>query len=391
MGRSLLICALICMLYASTTCLLEKATGDNGGVIGLVTSKVFDNNDSEGFFCYKIPSITSTHNNTLLATAEARVDSCSDFAETHLVLKKSYDGGMTWSKIQTIYFEQKTVIGQASPVQLKSGRVILPFNRNNKDSLMTFSDDFGETWSKPRELEGVTKPHWDWIGFGPPGSVQLESGRILVPSYHGSHVPILNSIFYGMFTYGYMMISDDNGETWRLNKDQNFANEFPLFTKEGWKKFPPAIWPLMPNESQAVDLGNNKVLVVSRNFLGFRRIQTYSYDGGETFGKKEIANILAPVAGCEGSIFYSKKTKTLYYIGPSSETLLYRRDMHLFESQDEGKTWHSKYQFTKNEMAGYSALTEYKGKLVGIIEEASGYQIIMKPDKFTFVNFDIDV
>lgn len=101
--------------------------------------------------------------------------------------------------------------------------------------------------------------------------------------------------------------------------------------------------------------------------------------------------MMAPITGCEGSTWYSRKNKVLYYIGPSSKLhFLYRRDMRLFESHDEGKSWVSKYIFT-SEMAGYSALAEMDGKLVGLIEEAPGYQLAIVPTKFTFVNFDIEV
>lgn len=195
-------------------------------------------NDNEGYFCYKIPSLTKTHNNTLLATAEARIGSCSDYTTTVLVLKKSYDGGKTWSRLQTLYKEDGNVIGQAVPVQLKNGRILLPFNRGNVDCLIMNSDDFGETWSQPKPIENCTHSNWSWIGFGPPASIQLESGRVLIPSYHQT---ILGQKLNGLISSGHMLISDDNGETWRINQDHEIRNNFPLFSKGGWKTFPPAI------------------------------------------------------------------------------------------------------------------------------------------------------
>jgi len=222
-------------------------------------------------------------------------------------MKKSTDGGKTWGPLKVFYKEEKQVIGQATPVQLKNGRILMPFNRNNKDCLLSYSDDDGETWSPPKPMDNCTHSNWSWIGFGPPASIQLESGRILIPSYH-SYGPPLN----GLLSQGHMVISDDNGETWRINKDQDFKNMTPWANSGGWKQFPPSFIPLLPNESQAVDLGNNKVLVAHRNAVGIRRIQTYSEDGGETFGNTEVVNILAPVTGCQDSIWYSKAKNALY-------------------------------------------------------------------------------
>ncbi len=33
----------------------------------------------------------------------------------------------------------------------------MPFNSNNTDSFMTYSDDNGDTWAVPKEILGVKK------------------------------------------------------------------------------------------------------------------------------------------------------------------------------------------------------------------------------------------
>ena len=66
-----------------------------------------------------------------------------------------------------------TVIGNAAPVQLSSGRILLPHTRNNSDVWLMSSDDDGVGWSTPRMLQNVTLPAWKWVGTGPPGSIQL--------------------------------------------------------------------------------------------------------------------------------------------------------------------------------------------------------------------------
>ena len=58
-------------------------------------------------------------------------------------------------------------------------------------------------------------PTWSWIGLGPPGSIQLDSGRILTPAYHTFGIR-----FNGQLTHGHTVLSDDFGETWRIGATQ---------------------------------------------------------------------------------------------------------------------------------------------------------------------------
>ncbi len=66
---------------------------------------------------------------------------------------------------------------------------MIPHTRNNADQWVLFSDDLGATWSKATQIADVVKQGWNWIGTGPPGSIQLQNtpkykGRIVVPAYH---------------------------------------------------------------------------------------------------------------------------------------------------------------------------------------------------------------
>jgi hypothetical protein len=98
-------------------CVLVLATADR--------VDVFSKGEA-GYYCIKIPSLTLTAAKSLIATGEARLGDCSDFTETHLVAKRSVDGGATWSPLSIIYREQGHVIGQSTPVVLRgSGRILL--------------------------------------------------------------------------------------------------------------------------------------------------------------------------------------------------------------------------------------------------------------------------
>ena len=60
------------------------------------------------------------------------------------------------------------------------------------DLLVRRSTDGGRTWTVPREITGaVTHDDWDYYGIGPGVGIQLErgphAGRLLIPAIHWTH------------------------------------------------------------------------------------------------------------------------------------------------------------------------------------------------------------
>ena len=58
---------------------------------------IFSKAGKTGTQCYRIPAIVKTTKGTLLAFAEARKNGCGDAGDIDLVVKRSEDGGKTWS------------------------------------------------------------------------------------------------------------------------------------------------------------------------------------------------------------------------------------------------------------------------------------------------------
>jgi len=72
-----------------------------------------------------------------------------------------------------------------------------------------------------RKLSGP----WQFIGVGPSRGIHLKSGRILIPGYKSpmrglSEIPgaLPISQLYNNFAKGFVLISDDDGETWRQGR-----------------------------------------------------------------------------------------------------------------------------------------------------------------------------
>jgi len=279
-----------------------------------------------GYSCIKIPYLLVTRSGAMLALAEARINSCWDWAGTDLVFKRSFDNGRSWSGMGVVYSnssnttQEWNVIGNAAPVQLMpSGRILLPFCRNNLEVLQTWSDDDGATWAPPVPIPQVTRSHWKWVGAGPPGAIQLQSGRIVVPSYH-SIVHDTN----GELSRSHLMLNDDPSgavDKWRLGAAVPVFAHFGLF---------------LTNECQAVEIAPDHILLAARGVLP-HRIQALSIDGGETFQDPYTISITEPLEGCAGSMI-SHPNGTLFYSG-TVNTDPKRFNMTLWASHDKGSSW----------------------------------------------------
>jgi sialidase-1 len=173
---------------------------------------------TEGYHTFRIPVLIASQRGTLLAFCEGRRDGIRDHGAIHLVLKRSQDGGRTWSPLQVVCQEPGSVtLGNPAPVMdPHTGRIVLLFSRNNNSVFVTHSDDDGASWAEPRNItRHVRLPHWEWYATGPSPGVSLRhghTGRMVIPCNHSAR---LGGIVVGR---AHAIYSDDGGNTWHLGQ-----------------------------------------------------------------------------------------------------------------------------------------------------------------------------
>ncbi|MEO8721772.1 MAG: sialidase family protein [Ginsengibacter sp.] len=341
---------------------------------------------TEGYKSFRIPAIVKAPNGDLLAFCEGRVHGGDDFGNIKIVLKRSSNGGKTWSALQIVASNDSLQAGNPAPVldltdpRFPKGRIFLFYNTGNghememrkgkghRNILYKTSIDNGKTWSDSTDItvdvnrinKPQTNPLWnskeDWRTYAntPGHALQFHDGkykgRIYVAANHSSGDPKPELRDYK--AHGFY--SDDHGVTFYLSETVPFEGS---------------------NESTAAQLINNGLMMNSRNQTGKYRIVSLSKDGGETWDTTFVdRNLPDPI--CEGSLLNigTKKGKSvLAFCNNDSE--ISRDSLTLRISFDEGKTWQKNFLIEPIN-TGYSDIVKISKKKIGIFYEAGGYKQI---------------
>jgi sialidase-1 len=281
----------------------------------------------DGYHTYRIPALLVTAKGSVLAFCEGRKSGGGDHGNLDLVMKRSTDGGRTWSEQQIVHEEggdAKITIGNPCPVvDARTGTLWLPFNRDNKAVFITSSTDDGKTWAVPRNLSDTTmKPDWDWVATGPGIGIQLtrgpHKGRLVIPSDHKRTLSGKQ-----LEWNSHMMFSDDGGKSWQISS--------PIQTGG--------------NECQVIERADGSLLVNTRmqgDFQGWRGI-AISTDGGATWSTISQEKQL-PCPKCQGSLLRYDGNRLLFsnpHPNPSTNDKPSgaRVNLTVRSSTDDGKSW----------------------------------------------------
>ncbi|MCP5110956.1 MAG: exo-alpha-sialidase, partial [bacterium] len=338
----------------------------------------------DGYHTYRIPSLLVTKAGTVLAFCEGRKMGRGDSGDIELLVKRSEDGGETWSEQSVVWADPGNTCGNPCPVvDERTGRIVLlgTWNRGEDhgkqlhsgegiDTRRVFvmaSDDDGRTWSAAREITDATKaPEWWWYATGPGVAIQLRqgphTGRLVVPANHSSaeHGFAAHTIY-----------SDDGGETWRRSN------------------------PIAPacNESQVVELGRGRLMMNMRSQsftneerTGYRSI-AFSSDGGETWSAPEFDKHLGDPQVQASLVRYD--ADHLLFSNPSPPIQRERGqriDLTVRLSYDDGETW-PVARLVHPGPSAYSSLTRLPDGRIGLLYEGGAGK---RYDRLILARFPLD-
>ena len=317
---------------------------------------------TDGYNCFRIPTIIKAKYGAVLAFAEGRKKSCSDTGDVDLVYKKSFDNGKTWSDLKVIWDDGSNTCGNPSPVLDKeSGRISLlsTWNRGedrewqiiNETSIDTrhvflfHSNDNGNSWSKPEEItEDVKLNNWTWYATGPVNGIQLKKGenkgRLIIPC---DHIEAGTKHYYSHIIY-----SDDGGLNWSL------GGSTPQH---------------QVNECTVIEFKNGDLLLNMRNYTDDRlRKLSISKDQGISWGDiYSDSNLIEPI--CQASMINIRrpmKKEVIAFSNPNSKTN--REKMTIKFSFDNTETW-VKSKLIHDGPSAYSNLIQISNSELGCLFE----------------------
>jgi len=280
---------------------------------------------------HRNPAAVLTAGGTLLVFADHRPNMAAGSRDS-LVLKRSTDGGRTWSPPAVVHREDGVRIGDPCPVvDRRTGTVWLLFAKNNARAFVTCSRDEGLSWEVPRELAGSVR------AVGPGRGTQLSSGRLLAPAFDRK----------GAFCF----YSDDGGKSWQRGGSVGRSSGM----------------------SALVELADGSVYLNARrsDSTGRARPAARSHDGGLTWETVAPEAVL-PRVDCRISLVGLAEVRGgqaggVLFCGPAGPG---RRNLTAYVSRDGCRSWEPG-RLLKKGSAGYCDLVVFPDASVGCVYETN--------------------
>lgn len=315
---------------------------------------LFTVGDDPAYHVYHIPGIVVTAKGTVLAWCEARKGG-GDWSDIRILLRRSTDQGKTWDAPRSIAdvpgpktknefaLRMKNVdptqVTYNNPVLIagRDGTVHMLFCLEYMRAFYQRSTDDGETWSAPTEITATFdtfRKSYDWkvLATGPNHSIELRSGRLVVPVWlstgtgGNAHRPSVTATIF----------SDDAGKTWQ-------AGDIAVPCTDEW---------INPNETVAVELNDGSVMLnVRSESKAHRRLVTTSKDGANAWTKPRFDDALVEPICMAGLVRYAHGGQSLLLFSnphnldggreghPEPGKSRARKNLSVKASRDEGQTW----------------------------------------------------
>lgn len=340
---------------------------------------------------YRIPGLVVTAKGTVIVYCEARKRAQSDWGSIDILMRRSTDGGKTFSlpavvsgvpgaksKNPVAVEKNLAVEGEVTynnPMMIaeSDGSLHLIYCLEYMRCFIAHSSDDGVTWSPPEEITKAFepfRPEYDWkvIATGPGHGITLTSGRLVVPVWlstgTGGHAHRPSAVS--------VIVSDDRGRNW-------MRGPIIVTTTEETPN---------PSETVAAERTDGSVLLSIRNeSTKYRRLVSVSPNGFDNWSVPGFhPHLFEPI--CKAGLLGVRADNRVHliHVAPDSSDeqpdpakgvppgpgkSLSRRNLSLQVSRDEGTNW-SRRIVLEPGVSGYSDIVAHPdGSILCFFE--SGY------------------
>lgn len=299
--------------------------------------------NSEGAF------LTTTDGQILFAYSKFVGDSHSDAAKACIAIRYSKDGGNTWSADRIVmepHQYQALNVMSVSLLRLANGEIglfcVLRFGWHDTRLHLFRSADEGKTWSDPV----CCVPGPGYYVCNNDRVIRLRSGRLIAPmalhKMKGNSITDWSS--FDARGQVYMMLSDDDGHTWR--EAGNSCSLTVPHTESGLQ------------EPGVIELQDGVVWMYCRTDLG-RQYESFSIDDGESWSEAVPSQFTSPNSPLSMKrIPKSGQLLAVWNPIPNYETRKVvshswgRAPLIAAISNDEGRTWTNHFIIESEENNG---------------------------------------
>jgi sialidase-1 len=324
----------------------------------------------QDYAVFRIPALAVTPRGALLAAYDARPSQNDLPSHIALVMRRSEDGGATWSP-RVVLRADTVPLGFGDPsfvVDRRTGRIFLFHAASVQQGFvgastaiddadpavlhadLSWSDDDGLTW-RHRRLTAAVKPPGSSGLFAASGlGIQIEHGKYagrLVQQYAVRRAGAI---------YAASLYSDDHGDTWHMG----------------------ALVGPGADESKVVELPDGSLMLNIR--ARPNRLVALSTDGGTTFSTPTPDPQLPDPSNNGAIIRYDARAdasnaRAQWLVFSNTADSTQRRNLTLRLSCDGGRTWPTS-RVVVDGAAGYSTLAALPGGDMGLLYERGRYEAI---------------
>lgn len=339
-----------------------------------------------GYYTYRIPGIIETLDGTLLAFVTARDKDIWDYGNYDVLIRRSSDGGKTWTGPERFLHSGKDTVDNCVMIvdQKQKGVVHNLYCINYAHTYYRRSTDNARTFSKAVE---ITKPFTDFRSeyhfilqaVGPGHAIQLDNGRLLVPTWLSpkkEQFPSAVSTIY----------SDDGGDTWNRGAIVVRSGDPPNHPMEGVVA-QLSDGRVMMNIRNEADV-HRRAVSISPNGISDWSIPKFDPDLKEPICLGSLVAVPQSIAGAKGILLFANPNNTERTVELGAKRNRDRKNMTVQLSLNDGADW-AKSLVLEPGFSAYSDLCVTSDGTVHCFYERGSMTSYYDPAALTLASFKL--